>query len=332
MITRRNALTAIAGMGAFGLVGCGDNLSRPLYASDHHLADYPTVKAVQAMSQLLAEKTDGRLSIQVYPGGQLGSERDTLEITVFGGLDLNRVNAAPLNSLAPMTVVPCLPFLFQDEAHLHRALDGAPGQYILDSLKDHGLVGLCYYDSGMRSFYNTKKPIRNPDDMRGMKIRVQNSDVYVSMINALGADATPMYLGEVYQSLVQGVIDGAENNWPSYQAGRHFEVAQYYSLTRHVMAPEVLVMSLHRWRSLSDSDQAAVMESAKQSVGIMRQLWGDRVTQARKAVIESGVAVNEVDNINEFSELMKPLWERKSTLNKQKELIEQILELRGSAV
>ncbi|MBX2848464.1 MAG: TRAP transporter substrate-binding protein [Acidiferrobacterales bacterium] len=332
MITRRKALTAMAGMGAIGIVGCGENSSRPLYASDHHLSDYPTVKAVEAMSKLLSQKTQGRLSIKVYSGGQLGSERDTLEITVFGGLDFNRVNAAPLNSLAPMTVVPCLPFLFQDENHLHRALDGAPGQTILDSLQDHGLVGLCYYDSGMRSFYNTKKPIRNPDDMAGMKIRVQNSDVYVSMINALGADATPMYLGEVYQSLVQGVIDGAENNWPSYQAGRHYEVAQYYSLTRHVMAPEILVMSKHRWRSLSDADQAAVVESAKESVAIMRQLWTERVKQARQTVIASGVEVNEVDNISEFSELMKPLWQRKSTLSKQKELIEQILDLRRGAL
>lgn len=332
MITRRQTLKTIAGAGVLGLTGCDQSISRPLYASDHHLADYPTVKAVEAMSELLSKKTDGRLSIKVYPGGQLGSERDTLEITIFGGLDFNRVNAAPLNSLAPMTVVPCLPFLFEDEAHLHRALDGAPGQAILDSLQDHGLVGLCYYDSGMRSFYNTKRPIRSPDDMQGMKLRVQNSDVYVSMINALGADATPMYLGEVYQSLVQGVIDGAENNWPSYQAGRHYEVAQYYSLTRHVMAPEILVMSAHRWRSLSYSDQAAVMESAKESVGIMRALWRERVEQARATVIASGVNVNEVDNINEFADLMKPLWQKKSKLTRQQELIEEILDMKGANI
>ncbi len=320
----------LAGAGVTGLVtGCGQNTSRPLYASDHHVADYPTVRAVNAMSELLAEKTDGRLSIKVYAGGQLGSERDTLEITLFGGLDVNRVNAAPLNSIAPMTVVPCLPFLFENEQHLHRALDGNPGQYILNSLQGHGLVGLCYYDSGMRSFYNTKHPIRNPDDMKGMKFRVQNSDVYVSMVNSLGGDATPMYLGEVYQSLVQGVIDGAENNWPSYHAGRHFEVAKYYSLTRHVMAPEMLVLSMHRWRALSDSDQAAVMESARESVSIMRELWAERVVEARKLILAGGVEVNEVDDISDFSNLMKPLWERKSTQPKQRELIEEILDMRG---
>ncbi len=331
MVTRRKALGTLASIGVLGATGCGERRTRSLYASDHHLPDYPTVKAVEAMGRLLSEKTDGRLGIKVYAGGQLGSERDTLEITIFGGLDINRVNAAPLNSIAPMTVVPCLPFLFKDEAHLHRSLDGAPGKAILNSLQGHGLVGLCYYDSGMRSFYNTKGPIRTPDDMKGMKIRVQNSDVYVSMINALGADATPMYLGEVYQSLVQGVIDGAENNWPSYEAGRHFEVAQYYSLTRHVMAPEVLVMSQHRWSSLSDSDQAAVMESAEQSVGIMRGLWAERVKEARKTVIASGVQINEVDNINEFSDLMKPLWDRKSELPEQRRLIEDIVNMRGAS-
>ncbi len=330
MITRRKALTAMTGMGLMSIAGCGQNSSRPLFASDHHLSDYPTVEAVRAMSELLSKKTEGRLSIKVYAGGQLGSERDTLEITVFGGLDINRVNAAPLNSIAPLTVVPCLPFLFRNETHLHQALDGPPGQTILDSLEDYGLIGLCYYDSGMRSFYNTKHPIKTPDDMRGMKFRVQNSDVYVSMINALGADATPMYLGEVYQSLVQGVIDGAENNWPSYQAGRHFEVARYYSLTRHVMAPEILVMSLHRWRALSDADQTAVMQSAKESVGVMRRLWADRVTQARSEVIASGVEVNEVENIDDFSRLMKPLWERKSSLTKQQELIEEIVSIQDS--
>ncbi len=330
MTSRRRVLQTLAATGLSGLSACGaDSLSRPLYATDHHQEGYPTVEAVKAMSKNLSQKTDGRLSVKVYAGGQLGSERDTLEITIFGGIDINRVNAAPLNSIAPMTVVPCLPFLFENQAHLHRVLDGAPGETILSSLEDHGLIGLCFYDSGMRSFYNTKKPIRSPDDMGGMKFRVQNSDVYVSMINALGADATPMYLGEVYQSLVQGVIDGAENNWPSYEAGRHFEVAKYYSMTRHVMAPEILVMSLHRWRSLSDADKLAVQQSAKESVLTMRTLWNQRVEQARETVIASGVEINEVDNIEEFSGLMKPLWQRKTPLTKQQQLVEEIISMRG---
>ena len=232
-LNRRRVLQAgAAGLAGMSLGACGQAGSRPLLSSDTHPSDYPTVQAVRHMGEVLREQTDGRLDIRIYAGGQLGSERDTLEITSFGGLDMNRVNLAPLNSIEPMTVIPSLPFLFSSTEHMRQSLDGAPGDVILNSLVPHNLVGLCFYDSGERSFYNTRQAIRTPDDMRGMKIRVQNSDLYVAMIRALGADATPMPLGEVYQSLVQGVIDGAENNWPSYESGRHFEAAPYYSLTR----------------------------------------------------------------------------------------------------
>lgn len=324
MLSRRKVLTGLASLPIAGLVGCDGSGRTQLYSSDILPADFPTVRAVEAMSNMLRERTDGRLSIKVFSGGQLGSERDALEITIFGGLDMNRISAAPLNSLAPMTVVACLPFLFQSAAHMRKSLHGQPGRVILDSLEEHGLIGLCFYDSGARSFYNTKKPIKTPSDLEGMKLRVQSSDLYVSMISALGADATPMFLGEVYQSLVQGVIDGAENNWPSYEAGRHYEVAGYYSLTRHVMAPEVLTMSRYRWRSLSDADKQAVMDCARESVPYMTQLWDERVEAAKKNIIASGVQVNEVDDITEFSELMKPVWERFASSEKQRAVIAQI--------
>ena len=273
---------------------------------------------------MLREQTDGRLDIRIYAGGQLGSERDTLEITSFGGLDMNRVNLAPLNSIEPMTVIPSLPFLFSSTEHMRQSLDGATGDVILNSLVPHNLVGLCFYDSGERSFYNTRQAIRTPDDMRGMKIRVQNSDLYVAMIRALGADATPMPLGEVYQSLVQGVIDGAENNWPSYESGRHFEAAPYYSLTRHVMAPEILVMSLSRWRKLSEADQELVVNAAKSSVPFMRELWDARVAGARERLMEAGIQANEVDNLSDFQGLMEPVWENFIVTPEQEELVNQI--------
>ncbi len=327
VLSRRSLISGVACLSLASLGGCSRPEHNELFSSDILPSDFPTVRAVRAMGDALREKTDGRLSVKVFPGGQLGSERDTLEITIFGGLDMNRVSAAPLNSLAPMTVVPCLPFLFRSAEHMRTSLHGAPGRVVLDSLEDHGLIGLCFYDSGARSFYNTKRPIRSPDDLQGMKLRVQSSDLYVSMIGALGANATPMFLGEVYQSLVQGVIDGAENNWPSYEAGRHYEVAQYYSLTRHVMAPEILTMSRHRWYSLSDADKQAVMESAKVSVPIMTALWDERVKSAQENILASGVAANEVDDIREFSELMKPVWERFATDPKQLEVIEAIQDI-----
>ena len=324
-VKRREALGLMAGgMGAL-ISGCRDHdLNRPLLATDHHPEGYPTVEAVKHMGELLSARTDGRLNVKMFAGGQLGSERDTLEITTFGGLDINRVAIAPLNAIAPMTIVPSLPFLFRSTQHMRKALDGPAGEAILESLKPHDLIGLCFFDSGERCFYNTKKPIFTPDDMKGMKIRVQNSGLYVSMIKALGADATPMSLGEVYQSLVQGVIDGAENNWPSYQSGRHFEAAPYYSLTRHVMAPEVLVMSASRWKKLSSADQDIVKQAAKDSVPFMRNLWDKRVSDARAALIDAGVKANEVSDLSAFSAKMRPVWDRFLVTDQQKALVKSI--------
>ena len=276
------------------------------------------------MGELIRARTDGRLNIKMFAGGQLGSERDTLEITTFGGLDINRVAIAPLNAIEPMTIVPSLPFLFRSTAHMRKALDGSAGEDILASLKPHGLIGLCFYDSGERCFYNTKNPIYTPEDMKGMKIRVQNSDLYVSMIKALGADATPMSLSEVYQSLVQGVIDGAENNWPSYQSGRHFEAAPYYSLTRHVMAPEVLVMSASRWEKLSPDEREIIRQSARKSVPFMRTLWDKRVDDARTALLANGVKANEVADLSAFSDRMRPVWDRYVVTDRQKALVQHI--------
>ena len=325
-MTRRQSLLT---MGATaGLAACGERPGRDLLSADSHPDGYPTVEAVREMGRLLDERSGGRLRIKMYAGGQLGSERDTLEITTFGGLGLNRVNLAPLNSIEPLTTVPALPFLFSSTAHMRMALDGPVGDRILDSLAPHDLIGLCFYDSGERSFYNTRKPILTPDDMLGLKIRVPNSDLYVAMIKALGADATPMSLGEVYQALVQGVIDGAENNWPSFESGRHFEAAPYYSLTRHIIAPEVLVMSASRWRKLPDADKALVKQAARDSVPYMRQLWDARVEQSRATIMASGVEVNEVADLGAFQEQMRPVWDRFVKTDAQKELVSEIENMR----
>ena len=303
-------LAGLTGLtGAAALSGC-EASERPLWSADTHAPDYPTVRAVDFMADYLKERTGGRLDIKTYAGGQLGSERDTLEITIFGGLDMNRVNLAPLNPIAPATRVPALPFVFRSTAHMRAAMDGAPGQKVLTSLEPHGLKGLCFYDSGARSFYNSLAPITSPDDMKGMKIRVQNSDLYVAMVEALGANATPMSFGEVYQALVQGVIDGAENNWPSYDVTRHFEAARYYSTTQHVMAPEVLVMSMRRWRKLSDSDQALMLEAGRASAPVMRALWDERVEASKAKLLAAGVILNEIEDKSAFETLMQPVYDR----------------------
>lgn len=323
--------TVLAGAGA-ALLGAGcsqDVAGRPFLAADAHPMDYPTVRAVLRMGEQLRERSDGKFSVKMFAGGQLGSERDTIEITTFGGLDLNRVPIAALNSIEPMSLIPSLPFLFRSTEHMRAALDGEAGDRILASLEPHGMIGLCFYDSGERSFYNTKGPILTPDDMKGMKIRVQNSDLYVSMIKALGADATPMSFGEVYQALVQGVIDGAENNWPSYHGTRHFEAAEYYSLSRHVMAPEMLVMSTSRWNKLNSSERTLVRETARESVPYMRALWDARVEESREFVLNAGVSVNEIPDLTLFSDRMRPVWDDYIVTPEQKVLVRMIEQVEG---
>lgn len=326
-ISRRSAMVGGA-IGLAGLIsGCAPRLGNALTSADTHVLGYPTVEAVVRFGELLSQRTDGRLSLRMFAGGQLGNERDTLEITTFGGLDFNRVNLAPLNSIEPLTKVIALPFLFESTQHMRTTLDGEIGEEILASLESHGLIGLCFYDSGSRSFYNTRGPIREPADMSGLKLRVPGSDLYVSMVQSLGADAVPMPLDEVYQSLAQGVIDGAENNWPSFESGKHFEVARYYSLTNHLLAPEVFVMSKISWDKLSASDQRLVREAARDSVPYMRTLWDEQVERSKAIVLGSGVEVNEVDPAP-FAEAMTGMWDRSLDDARQRDMLERVLALR----
>lgn len=331
MISRFSRRVFVAGLAASGLLaGCGRRLGPGLLTSvDTHPDGYPTVEGVRRFGDLLRERTSGRLDLRIYAGGQLGNERDTLEITTFGGLDFNRVNLAPLNSIEPLTVVAALPFIFENTAHMRAVVDGDIGDTILTSLERHGLVGLCFYDSGARSFYNTRGPIRTPEDMRGLKLRVPGSDLFIDMVRSLGADAVPMPLDEVYQSLAQGVIDGAENNWPSFESGRHFEVARYYSLTQHLLAPEVFVMSKLTFDSLSAEDQAIVKQAAKDSVPYMRELWDAQVAKSREIILQSGAEVNEVDPAP-FAAAMIGMWESALTTAEQRALVERIQAMRGN--
>lgn len=330
--SRRGVVAGGLAAGGLGLAvaGCGDP-SRPLRAVDTHPADYPTVKAVAHMARLVAERSGGRLVIKQFPGGQLGEEKDTLELTIFGGLDLNRVNLAPLNAIVPETIVPTLPFLFRSVAHMRSAMAGAPGAAILRALEPHGLIGLCFYESGSRGFYTASRPVRSPADLRGQKIRVQNSDVFVAMVEALGGDATPMSFGEVYQALLQGVVDGAENNLPSYESSRHFEAARHYAPTGHVMAPEVLVMSAYRWRRLSGEDRDIIAAAARESVAVMQALWDQREATARTRLLEAGVEISEGLDRSAFELLVEPVWARFLDTPALRTLADDIRQLGASA-
>ncbi|MCZ8262063.1 MAG: TRAP transporter substrate-binding protein [Beijerinckiaceae bacterium] len=283
--------------------------AQTLRSTDIHPDGYPTVEAVKFMGKLLEQRTNGRIKINVFHSAQLGQEKDTIEQTRFGVLDMNRINMAPFNNLIPATNVPSLPFIFRSVDHMRKVMDGPIGDSILKEFEKHDLIGLAFYDSGARSFYNSKRPITKPDDMKGLKIRVQQSDMFISLVSALGANATPMNFGEVYSGLQTGLIDGAENNWPSFESTKHFEVSKFYSMTEHSLSPEVLVMSKKSFDKLSKEDQALVKAAAKESVAEMRKLWDAREKASEAKVKAGGAVVNTVDK-QPFIDAMKPVYEK----------------------
>lgn len=295
-----------------------------LRSSDTHPEGYPTVVAVQEMGKLLEERTNGRLCIEVFHSAQLGQEKDTIEQTQFGVIDMNRVSMGPFNNIIEETQVVSLPYVFRSVEHMHNVMDGPIGDEILAAFEQHDLVGLAYFDGGSRSFYNSQKPITSMEDLAGMKFRVMQSDIFVDMVGALGANATPMPYGEVYSSIQTGVIDGAENNWPSYESSGHFEVAGYYTLDQHLIVPEVLVMSKASFDKLSADDQAIVRQAAKDAVPVMRALWAEREKVSEQKVRDAGVEVITDIDKTPFIEAMKPVYEKHVTSDKLKDLVTRI--------
>lgn len=294
-----------------------------LRSSDTHPDGYPTVEAVKFMGEVLKEKTGGRIAVQVFASRQLGEEKETIEQTKFGVIDLNRVNFAPMNGIVKATTVACLPYIFTSKENMRAVMDGPIGEDILKAFEPAGYVGLAVYDSGARSFYNSKKPITSIDDLKGMKFRVIQSDLFVDMVNALGANATPMAYGEVYSGLQTGLIDGAENNWPSYESSKHYEVAKFYSLDQHSQCPEVLMMSKISWDKLTPEDQAAVREAAKESVGKMRELWDAQEAKSRKVVEDAGAQINEIDPAA-FIAAMDPIYAKYADTPELQDLVKRI--------
>jgi tripartite ATP-independent transporter DctP family solute receptor len=306
-------------------VGCSDGVrKRDFRSAEVHPGDYPTVAAVRYMGKRLAEETNGRLGVRVYPSGALGTERDNIELLKIGGLEMMRVHSGALNSVVPETVLPALPFVFRSATHMRNVLDGAIGDEILAAMEAQGLVGLAFYDGGSRSFYTVKKPIESLADMRGLKVRVPQSDLFVAMMEALKANPTPMPLGEVYTALKTGIVDAAENNWASYESSRHFEAARFYNETEHSMAPDVLVFSKKLWDKLPINDQALIRKAAKDSVPFMRKLWEAREANARTKLASAGVKTITIANRQEFVDAMKPVHARFASAPRLKSLLERI--------
>lgn len=295
------------------LTACGDqsgDAARNIYTAESQPDGYPSTEAIKAMGAYLREKSGGRIGVKLYPGGQLGSEGSTLEIAMFGGLDMTRTFSAALNNIAPLTKLFSLPFLFRSTAHQRRVIDSELGNTIMRSLEDFNLRGLAIYDTGGRGFYTTSRPIPDPDALTGQKIRVPNSDIFLDTIGALGANPTPMNFSEVYQGLVQKVIDGAENNWPAYIATRHYEVAPYFSETGHFRTPDMLIMSLRSWQSFSGEDQALIQEAARHSMQVMRSLWDASVSEAKQTLLKSGGEILSNIDAQPFRDRMSPIYEK----------------------
>ena len=295
-----------------------------LRSSDTHPDGYPTVEAVKYMGDQLRAATGDKLCVEVFHSAQLGEEKDTIEQTQFGVIDLNRVSLGPFNNIIEETKIPSLPYIFRSTEHMHNVMDGPVGDDILAAFTDHDLIGLAFYDGGSRSFYNSQKPITSMADLAGLKFRVMQSDLFVDMVDALGANATPMPYGEVYSSIQTGAIDGAENNWPSFESSGHYEVAGYYTLDQHLIVPEVLVMSKITWDKLSADDQAAVKAAAKASVPVMRDMWAAREAASEEKVRAAGVEIITDIDKTPFIEAMVPVYEKYVTTDKLKDLVTRI--------
>ena len=298
--------------------------AREFRVADTQPEDYPTV---QYMGRLVAERTKGRHTLRVFHSHQLGEEKETIEQTRVGAIDINRINVAPLDSLVPAAKVLSLPFLFRSIDHLHRVLDGPIGQEILNGFRPYGFIGLSFYDSGARSIYNNVRAVRTLADMSGLRIRVQQSDLMVTMIKALGAKPIELPYGQVKTGLSTGLIDGAENNWPSFVTTGHYKYARFYTLTEHTMSPEVVVMSLRAWQSLSPEDQKIFREAAQESNRFMRQRWVALEKRSREQAEAAGVVIVSKFDRAPFEKAMSGIYAKAQQDPTMSRLIERIRKL-----
>jgi tripartite ATP-independent transporter DctP family solute receptor len=282
-------------------------------ASDVHPEGYPTVTAVEEMGQALSKDTDGRLSVQMYASMQLGGEKEAIEQAQIGAIALARVSVGALGPVVNDLNVLNLPFLFRNTAHMRHVIDGPIGQELLDKVTNNptaNLVGLCWMDAGARNMYDTKRPITDIADLKGLKVRVMGNPMFVDMMNALGGNGVAMGYDQVFTALQTGVVDGAENNSPSFVFDNHFQVAKYYTLTEHLIVPEMLVFSKRTWDKLSKDDQALVQKSAKQAQMRERVLWDEYEAKALAKMKEAGIQVVTISDKAPFQAAVKPVWDK----------------------
>lgn len=280
-------------------------------------------KAMVKMGEDLALISDGKMKLEIYPSQQLGTERECLELLQIGSLDMTKVSVGVMENFAPKMKVFGLPFLFKDREQSFQILDGPIGQELLDDGIQYWLKGLGYYDAGSRSFYTKDKPINSPEDLKGLKIRVMESVTAMDMIKSLGGSATPISWGELYTSLQQGVVDGAENNPPSFYLSRHYEVCKYYTLDEHTVLPDVLIISTILWDKLSDQEKKWVQQAVDSSVIYQRTLWAEAEREALEEVQKAGVEIIRPDK-SLFSSKVEDVYTQYKKDKVMNDLIEKI--------
>lgn len=324
-ILKRIILTAVI---ALMLVSCGKVTGVKKLKIGHGLDQlHPVHKAMIFMADKVKEKSGGKLEIMVYPSQQLGTERECLELLQIGSLAMTKVSSSVLEGFVPDFKVFSLPYIFRDEEHKFNVFEGEVGRELLLSPQKFWLRGLCFYDAGSRSFYTKDKPIETPADLTGLKIRTQESATSVKLVNSLGASATPIAWGELYTALQQGVVDGAENNPPSFYTSRHYEVCKYYSLDEHTAVPDVLVISTVIWNELTDQEKEWIQEAALESYEYQKVLWKESTEESLKLVQEEGVTVIYPDK-QPFEEKVQSLLEEYKAEEEIYNLIKKIKDVK----
>jgi len=297
-----------------------------LRLAETHPADYPTTLGDMRFADLVKERSKGRIVIEVYPGSQLGQEKAVIEQVQFGAIDFTRVSISPLASFVPVFNALQLPYLYRTEDHMWKVLLGPIGQELFASLEPSGFVGIGWFEPGARNFYNSKRPVSKPEDLKGLKIRVQESELMVGMVQGLGAVATPMPYGEVYSGLQTGVIDGAENNWPSYESTSHFEVAKFYTLDEHTRVPEIIIGSKISLSKLSAKDLDLIKKAALDAIPYQRKLWAEREKASEAKVRAAGNTITKIDDKTAWQAAMKALYDKQPSAIKY--LVQRISEVK----
>lgn len=343
MKLKKNIFSVVAAILLTGtiLAGCGTaeennqtgptaepEAQKPTYnfrLAETHAADYPTTLADKHFAQLVDERSDGRIKIDVFPSAVLGEESAAIEQVQLGAIDFTRVSAGPLAEFNKDYAVFSLPYIFDNDDHMWKFLLGEHGDKLLTSLQSSKMLGLAYYSSGSRNFYSSE-PLTSLEDLKGLKIRVQQNSVNIDLMKALGANATPMAFGEVYSSLQTGVINAAENNYPSYYSTRHYEVAPHFILDGHQRIPEVLLISDRTWEKLSEEDQDIIRVAAQDSIDFQREEWAKYEQEAEEHVRAEGSTITEVEDIAKWQEAVKPVLDKHGEAHR--EILDAIAEAR----